>query len=57
MRLAIVAELNGQVDFAMQLCETVLARFPHMLAEGGDALSRDLDAASRFYQAFDRSNR
>jgi hypothetical protein len=45
------------VDFAMQLCETVLARFSDMLADGGDALSRDLDAASRSYQKFDQSNR
>lgn len=57
MRVAVVAELNGQVDFAMQLCETVLARFSDMLADGGDALSRDLDAASRSYQKFDQSNR
>ena len=57
IRLAVVAELNGQVDFAMQLCETVLARFSDMLSDGGDALSRDLDAASRSYQKFDQSNR
>lgn len=57
LRLAVVAELNGQVDFAMQLCETVLGRFADSFNDVGAALSKDLDAASDFYQEFDRSNR
>ena len=56
LRLAVVAELNGQVDFAMQLCETVLGRFAESFNDGGAALSKDLDAASGFYQEFDRAN-
>lgn len=57
LRLAVVAEMNGQVDFAMQLCETVLRDFSEALNDRGAAMTRSLDEAASFYRDFDLRNR
>lgn len=57
LRLAVVAEMAGQVGFAMQLCETVLRDFPDALRDRGAAMQRGLDAADSFYRNFDVRNR
>lgn len=56
LRLAVIAEMNGQVDFAMQLCETVLESFPSHFPDNGVAFSASLDAASNFYLDFNHRN-
>lgn len=57
LRLAVVAEMAGQVGFAMQLCEAVRRDFPDALRDGGAAMERGLDAADSFYRSFDVRNR
>lgn len=57
LRLAVVAEMNGQLDLAMQLCETLLERFRGSLNDDGAALVRGLDDAAAFYRDFDIRNR
>jgi len=57
LRLAVVAEMAGQVGFAMQLCETVLRDFSDALGDRGAAMERGLDRADAFYRRFDVRNR
>jgi len=57
LRLAIIAEMNGQIGFAMQICESVLADFSDALRDRGEAMTRGLDAAGSFYRDFEIINR
>ena len=56
LRLAIIAEMNGQADFAMQLSEAVLDRFPDYFFDQGVEFGCALDAASDFYEDFNDRN-
>ena len=56
LRLAVISEINGQVEFAMQLCETVLERWPSHFKDHGLALTAALDMASDLYRHFNLHN-
>lgn len=56
LRLALISEMNGQVDFAMQLCETVLDRWPSHFEDQGAALTAALNTASDFYHDLNLRN-
>jgi FkbM family methyltransferase len=50
LRLAIVAELNGQIEFAAQLCETVRDRFPDWIGDKLQAFDKAFDEAMVTYR-------
>lgn len=56
LRLAVVAEMNGQIDLAMQVCEALLENFSATLGDRGAALARSLDEAATFYRDFEIRN-
>lgn len=50
LRLAIVAELNGQIEFAAQLCETVRDRFPDWIGDKLQTFDQTFDEAMVTYR-------